>query len=83
MIWKQRTSGRQKVYNSFNELIETYHCIRIRKPNPNAKNLPGAIEYEIFDDVADCKLRIKELEIKEKFLEHGDNFKNCFRRSTG
>ena len=82
VIWKQRDSGRKSTYDLFGELIEKYHCIRIRLPNPKAKNLPGEIEYEMFDDPEDCKKRIKELEKEHKFLEHGGNFKKCFRRST-
>jgi len=64
----------------FEELIKTFHCIRIRKTNPKAVNLPGVIEYEIYDDIDDCKSRIKELEKTEQFLEHGYNLKKCFRR---
>jgi hypothetical protein len=79
-IWKLRECGRDKIYKRFNELIQNYRCIRIKTPNPKYKNLPGAISYEIFDDIDDCKKRIKELENSENYLEHGDNFKKCFLR---
>lgn len=86
-IWKSRKGSRNDVYKSFDELIENYHCIRIREPNPKAKNLPGEVSYEIFDDQEDCKNRIMELEkqLEENknlfFLTHAENFKNSFRRS--
>jgi len=79
LIWKQGRTGRDKVYSLFNELIDSYHCIRIRKPNPKAKNLPGEITYEIFDDPEDCKERIQQLLQTEKFVEYADTFKECLR----
>lgn len=82
IIWKKRNCGRKAVYDMFNELIQTFHCIRIRIPNPKAKNLPGEIDYEIFDDVEDCKARILELEKEDLFIEHADNFKKSFRHSN-
>jgi hypothetical protein len=82
-IWKERKCGRDKIYGYFNELIKTYHCIRIKTPNPNAKGLPGEVSYELFDDIEDCKERIKQLQSTERFLEHGDNFKNKLRRPGG
>lgn len=81
VIWKQRKCGRKFVYDGFDELIATFHCIRISKPNPKAPNLAGEVSYEIFDDVEDCKAAIIELEKTEKFLEHGDNLNKSFRRS--
>jgi|GEM_PF-3822176 hypothetical protein len=80
LIAKSRGCSRDKAYKLFNELIQSFHCIRIKIPNPKAKGLPGEVEYEIFCDVEDCKARIKELETQPVFLEHGDNFKKCFRR---
>src|SRR5258708_17298518 len=80
-IWKQRRCGRDACYNMFNELIRSFHCIRIRKPNPKAKNLPGEIEYEIFDDVDECKQKIAQLEKTDKFIEHRGHFKTCYRHT--
>lgn len=80
VIWKKRNISRDAIYGLFNELIQSYHAIRIRHPNPKAPNLPGEVEYEIFDDIEDCKNRIKELENTKVFLEHGGNFNKCFRR---
>lgn len=79
VIWKERNTGRDAVYNAFNELIQSHHCIRVRKPNPKVKNLPGEIEYEIFDEPEDCKKRIQELDQTENFVEHKGNLKKCFR----
>jgi len=79
VIWKERKSGRDTIYKMFNELISSHHCIRVRKPNPVVKNLPGEIEYEIFDDPEDCVKRIAELEGTGNFVEHRDNLKKCFR----
>jgi hypothetical protein len=56
-----------------------YRCIRIKIPNPKAPNLPGIVEYEIYDEPEECKKRIIELENTEKFLDTGDNLKKCFR----
>lgn len=78
-IWKERDCGRDKIYQLFNELIEKFHCIRIKKPNPKMPHLPGEIEYEFYDDIEDCKIRIEELEKVEKFIEHGYNLKKCLR----
>lgn len=79
-IWKERDCGRDKIYQLFNELIEKFHCIRIKKSNPKMPHLPGEIEYEFYDDIEDCKNRIQELENIEKFIEHGYNLKKCLRR---
>lgn len=81
VIWKLRNCGRDKCYRMFNELIQSYHCIRIRKPNQTSKNLYGDIEYEIFDSVKDCKERIAELEKTDNFIEHAGNFKKSFRHT--
>jgi len=78
-LWKQRDCGRDKIYKKFNELIKNYHCIRIRLPNPKFPNLPGEIEYEFYDDVNDCKHRIKELEKTKLSFEHGGNLKLSLR----
>ena len=79
VIWKERKTGRDAVYNAFNELILSNHCIRVRKPNPKANHLPGEIEYEIFDEPEDCLERVAELLKTEKFVEHSGNLKKCFR----
>ena len=79
VIWRQGRIGRDAVYKNFNELIKNYHCIRVKKPNPLAKGLPGVVEYEVFDEPEACKERIKVLSETEKFIESGDNFKECLR----
>ena len=79
VIWKQRNCSRDKVYRMFNELISTFHCIRIQLPNPKARHLPGEVEYEFYDDIDVCKARIKELQNSENFITHGDNLKKCLR----
>lgn len=74
-IWKERKCGRDKIYCLFNELIEKFHCIRIKSPNPKHPNLAAEILYEFFDDTDDCKTRIKELEDLGEKLDHGYNRK--------
>ena len=88
LLWKSRDSSRDKIYKSFDELIKTGHCIRIRKCRTDGKlrNLPVSIEYEIFDDIEDCKERVKELLKTEKYVEHTgnlDKFKKSLRRPEG
>lgn len=81
VISKERNCGRDRCYGLFNELIQSYHCIRIRRPNPYSKNLYGEVEYEIYDETSDCKKRIAELEKTDIFMEHGGNLKKCFRHT--
>lgn len=79
-MWKKGYCSRDKLYRVFNELIEAGHCIRIFHPNPKAHNLPGEIEYEIFDDISDCERRCEEIhKMTSLYLQCSMKFKKFYR----
>src|SRR3990167_4310089 len=80
LMCKNRDIGRNKMYERLNELISKFYCIRIRLHHEKSPNLPGQTRYEFFASTELCKERITELLNTEKFIEHGYNFKKCFRR---
>jgi hypothetical protein len=81
LISSQRGRGRDYTYGVFNELIKKYHCIRVSTPNPKFPNLPGTMEYELFDDVDDCKSRMEQLKLEGKIINHENTLKKCFQNT--
>src|SRR3974390_3164176 len=80
IVWKERKNlSRNKTYALFNELIETYHCIRIKLKNKDYCKIWGETLYEIFDDVDECKKRIVELENDDATVIHAGNLKKFLR----
>jgi len=83
-IWQSLKISRNKIYEAFDELIQTGHCIRITRKKGN---LRGEIDYIFYDDPKLCSEHLQSDD--EEFLDNvhsidfREEFKKFFRHSNG